>query len=175
MPIPPVIRSVFICGLMYMFTPAITNAQESSRNGVYVEWMNEGPVYSINYDRIIRQGERLNYSLSFGLSGTSKVYAFPAGIHFLTGASNPHHFEFGITLIPYIRLDHMPEGEVKKQTDTYFYVNPGFGYRYQAEGTGLFVKAIAGPSLLLDPPSNDFWNMDPHWYGYCSLGIGVSF
>lgn len=171
----PVFRAIFIGGIIYMSTSVLTFAQESARNAVYLEWMNEGPVYSLSYDRVVRQGEHLNYSLSLGFSVTSKALALPAGVHFLTGTNSQHHLEFGLTVIPYLRLDHLPEGEVKKQTDTYLYVNPGVGYRYQLQGTGLFVKAIAGPTLLLDPPSNNFWDMDPHWYGYCSLGIGVSF
>lgn len=165
---------IFFTGSFTFFT-CVAIGQEPARNAVYTELASRGPGYSINYDRIFRRGDKLDYSFSAGFSIAKNSVAFPVGIHFITGA-NDHHAEFGVTLIPYIDYKHDLTGSsTKTESDKYLYINPGAGYRYQKSNTGLFFKATIGPSVFLDPPSDDFWNMDPKLYAFGSIGVGISF
>jgi len=150
-------------------------SERSVRNAVYIELASRGPVYYINYDRIFRQGDKLDYSFSVGFSIAKNAVSFPFGIHFITGVKD-HHAEFGVTFIPYIDYKHHLIGSnTKSDSDKYLYINPAVGYRYQKSNTGLFLKALIGPSVFLDPPSDDFWNMDPKLYTFGSIGVGISF
>ncbi len=150
------------------------NAQEKTRNAVYASLSSYGPLYAIEYDRIIRQGDKMDYSLSGGLSIERNAISFPIGFHFITGRGD-HHAEFGLTVIPSIDRSHALENVDKNKTDKLLYVNPGVGYRYQRPETGLFLKVIAGPSIFLDPPAHEFWDMDPQLRAYAALSVGLSF
>lgn len=148
--------------------------QQQAKNAVYIEGATRGPVYSLNYDRIIRQGKKLAYSLRAGFSVEKNAVSFPVGINFITG-QNDHHADFSFTIIPYI--DHVDKnsGLNNDATDKYFFINPAIGYRFQKAEKGIFIKAAVGPSIFLDPPANDFWNMDPKVYVFGSIGAGFSF
>lgn len=148
--------------------------QQQAKNAVYIEGATRGPVYSVNYDRIIRQGDKLAYSLRAGFSIEKKAVSFPVGINFITGL-NDHHAEFSLTIIPYIKQVDKNSGANNDGSDKYFFINPAVGYRFQKKEKGIFIKAAAGPSIFLDPPSNDFWNMDPKIYAFGSIGVGFSF
>lgn len=145
-----------------------------AKNAIYVEGASRGPVYSINYDRIFRQGEKLAYSFRVGFSIYSNTVSFPVGLNLITGL-NDHHAEFSLTVIPYIDYGVHRVGSNRTESDKYIFVNPAMGYRYQKAGGGIFVKAAVGPSIFLDPPSNDFWNMDPKLYVFGSIGLGINF
>jgi hypothetical protein len=147
------------------------NAQPESRNSIYLELASKGPVYSLNYDRIIREGNKTDYSVSAGFSIARNAVSFPVGIHFITD----HHFQYGVTLIPYIDFNNHLIGSNKDETDKYLYIHPEIGYRYQPHKAGVFFKATVGPSIFLDPPSTDFWDMDPKLSAYGSVGFGISF
>jgi hypothetical protein len=95
-------------------------------------------------------------------------------MHLIAGEGD-HQAEFSLVLIPYIDYNHQLVGGNKDQSDKYLFINPGVGYRYQPKTTGLFLKVTIGPSVFLDPPSDDFWNMDPKLYAFGSLGLGMSF
>ena len=166
------VLSAIIILSLFSFTNA--NAQHKSRNSVYLELASQRPVYSINYDRIFRQGNTTDYSFNAGISIAKNAVSFPMGIHFIAGASG-HHLQYSVTFIPYIDYNLRLVGSNKDQTDKYIYINPGIGYRYQALKTGLFFKAMVGPSVFLDPPSTDFWDMDPKLYGYGSVALGITF
>jgi hypothetical protein len=146
----------------------------TAKNAVYVEGATRGPVYSINYDRIFRQGEKLAYSFRVGFSIYNSTVSFPVGVNFITGL-NENHAEFSFTVIPYIDYDVHLVGSTNTESDKYIFVNPAIGYRYQKAERGVFLKATVGPSIFLDPPSNDFWNMAPKLYAFGSIGLGISF
>lgn len=179
--VPSGFVSFYFCCILFAFLSftGVASGQgfrsKSARNAVYTEFASRGPVYSINYDRIFRQGDQLAYSFSAGFSIAKNAVSCPLGIHFITGI-NDHHAEFGVTFIPYIDYKHDIIGSSSKtDADKYLYINPGVGYRYQKRDTGVFLKAAIGPSIFLDPPSNDFWSMDPKLYAYGSIGVGISF
>ena len=61
------------------------------------------------------------------------------------------------------------------ESDKYIYIIPAAGYRYQPAKGGLFLKASIAPLIVLDPPSDNFWKMDAHYYLYGSVGAGFNF
>ena len=163
--------------MLVMIFPAIAFCQQYepfAKNTAFVEWSSQGPLYSVNYDRIIRQGEKMSYSIRAGFSLEKKAFSFPVGFSALTGAKD-HHAEFSLLFIPYIDQGQKDKTLTKENADKYVYINPGIGYRYQKSGGGLFIKVAAGPSIFLDPPSDDFWKMDPKLDAFVSAGVGFSF
>ena len=165
---------VLTLSILLIYAISSAHAQEKSANSIYVELATQRPAYSINYDRIFRQGNKLDYSFSVGFSIAKNALALPVGFHFIT-VPGDHHLEFGLCVIPFIDYNTTLVGSVKNSSDTYIYINPGIGYRYQPKQTAIFFKAIAGPSILLDPPAGDFWNMDPKLHAYGNLALGISF
>jgi hypothetical protein len=161
---------VFTGSVGFVFSQEKTKA----KNAVYAEGATRGPVYSINYDRIIRQGEKLAYSFRAGFSIYKNTVSFPVGLNFITGIDE-HHAEFSLTIIPYIDYDVHLIGSNNTESDKYIFVNPAIGYRYQKADGGIFLKAAVGPSIFLDPPSNDFWNMDPKLYAFGCIAVGINF
>ncbi len=150
-------------------------SQRNARNAIYLEAASKGPVYSLNYDRIVREGEKLAYSLRAGLSVEKNALSFPVGFNFITG-KHDHHGEFGLTIIPYFHYyeDH-PAVDYGDKADKSIFVKPSAGYRFQKPGRSIFLKAAIGPSVFLDPPAGDFWNMDPKLYFFGSLSAGICF
>ncbi len=145
----------------------------SSKNAIYVDLASRGPVYSINYDRIFYRSAKFGYSFRVGLSLEKDAFSMPLGFSLITG-SKAHHAEFALGFIPYI--DHYKKSSNNLDiSDKYIYINSTVGYRYQQSNSGLFIRVAAGPGVFLDPPSDDFWNMDPKLYAFGSLGIGISF
>ena len=145
----------------------------SARNTVYADFASKGAVYSINYDRVFSQGKKINISFRAGVSVLNDVIAFPLGIQFFTG-QDASHIELSLTVEPYIeKYQDIFDGN--SVSDTKAYIMPGVGYRYQKTGGGFFAKIVVGPIIYLDPPSNDFWNMDPVVYAGITAGVGYSF
>ena len=174
-----VIQSITCCALLFAVFLSYTSpvfAQTSSgvisRNTLYAGFDSKDVYYSINFDHVFHTG-KLNYSYRIGASILKDAFAIPLGIQAFTGAGSSHA-EFSLTLIPYV--DHSASflGS-KDKSDKYLYVEPGIGYRYQPPGGGLFFKAVVTPIIFLDPPSDDFWNMDPKLYGGGHIGIGYTF
>jgi hypothetical protein len=149
-------------------------SQQRSRNAVYLEGASRGPVYSVNYDRILRQGQQLAWSARLGLSVEKNAVSFPFGLNLITGL-NRHHAAFDLTLIPYLKKVDKNDPSNNDGSDKYFYINPSIGYRFQQAEKGIFLKAFAGPSIFLDPAAGDFWNMDPKFYVFAGVGAGISF
>ncbi len=73
----------------------------SAKSTAYIEGATQGPVYSINYDRIFSEGNVFAKSYRIGFSVYNDVLAFPMSINFITGKGK-HHAELSFTAIPYI-------------------------------------------------------------------------
>jgi hypothetical protein len=171
----PALFIFFIAALLHCAcTTAQTGKRFEKKNTVYAEAAIHGPVYSINYDRILIEGNRFAKTCRIGYSIYSDILALPIGISFLTG-KNSHHAELSFTLIPYIE-NYQKLFAAGNLSDKKLYIIPGAGYRYQKPSGGIFFKAIAGPALLLDPPSDNFWKMEAKKiYAGISLAGGISF
>ena len=168
-----IIFFLFFIGLSVTGICQEKNTAAISRNTLYADFASKDVYYSINLDHIFYRGNKLSYSYRAGVSILKDAYSFPIGIQCFTGA-NSSHAEFSLTLIPYV--DHSTKSMNRfDNTDKFLYVEPGVGYRYQAPGGGLFFKAIFTPIILLDPPSNDFWNMDTKLFAGGNIGIGYTF
>jgi len=145
----------------------------TSKNAFYIDFNTKGAFYSINYDRIFYGKNQIYLTYRFGFSILNDAIAFPVGINLFTGEKNSH-IEYSLTIVPYI--DHYKSiGSDNDLPDKYLYVIPGIGYRFQKPKGGFFVKAAISPTIFLDPPSDDFWNMDPKFYITANMGIGLSF
>lgn len=149
------------------------NTSSLARNTFYTEVSSKASVYTVNYDRIFSTRKKTTWTYRIGFSVEKEGISMPVGINLLTGLSE-HHAEFSFTLIPYV--DHykqlFSEGN---RSDKYLYIVPAVGYRYQKPSGGLFVKTAVSPLIFLDPPSDNFWNMDPKFYIGFMAGIGYSF
>ncbi|MEN8119980.1 MAG: hypothetical protein ABFS35_06525 [Bacteroidota bacterium] len=166
---------VFVC-LLFSINIGLSQNKDStflSRNTFYLDVASKGAYYSLNYDRIFRQGDKLNYSFRIGFSILKDVVALPLGVNLFTGKKD-NHLEFNITVMPYI--DQYKSFLSKNDlSDKYLYVVSGIGYRYQKWGGGFFFKTALSPMLILDPRSSDFWKMDPEVKVAVNISAGWSF
>ena len=168
-----IIIFLFFIGFSRTVICQANNRAAVSRNTLYADFASKDIYYSINFDHIFHRENKLSYSYRAGVSILKDAYSFPIGIQCFTG-SKSSHVEFSLTLIPYV--DHSVKSRNRfDNTDKFLYVEPGVGYRYQAPGGGLFFKAVFTPIILLDPPSNDFWNMDAKLFAGGNIGIGYTF
>lgn len=169
--------AVSLLFFMLLLCATKTTAQHTGKfvkkNTLYAEGAANDPVYSINLDHIFSEGSVFTKSYRAGFSVYNNVLAFPLGINFFTG-KNAHHAELGATVIPYIEK-YQKLFAAGNQSDKKLYIIGGAGYRYQQPTGGFFFKAIAGPELYLDPPSDDFWNMAPSLHASFSISAGFSF
>jgi hypothetical protein len=156
-----------ICGFVCQAQPA-----GYKKNTFFGKYSLDGPVYAVNYDRIIARPANVAYTATLGFSVLNNKIAVPVGFNLFTGKSD-HHPEFGITLTP--EVEHKTYSSGETDNDKKIYVFPALGYRYQRNQGGLFMRAAAGPLITLDPASDDFWNMDPRYSFSFSVGIGYTF
>lgn len=166
-------RKAAVLVLLLAATTVEALSQQTHRSSFYADINTSGPVYTVNYDGIFHQGEKVSYAYHIGFHWLHDEVGIPFGISLLTGAEN-HHAEFSLTLMPYVdRANYLfDEGNI---SDKYLYITPGAGYRFQKPGGGLFLRTFVGPSILLDPPSDDFWNMDVKVSAVFSFGVGYTF
>lgn len=166
------ITILFLFSLRPVFCQYPMN-NEFAKNTFYLELASKGSFYSVNFDHIFLRGDNLSYSYRIGFSIEKNGISFPAGINIITGKRS-HHAEFGLTIIPYIdRYRTLLSGD--NLSDKYLYVIPAAGYRFQRQNGGLFLKAGVSPLIFLDPPSDDFWKMNPQLFFYGNAGVGFSF
>jgi hypothetical protein len=144
-----------------------------TRNTLYADFASKGATYSLNYDRIFYSMKKFSVTYRVGFSVLKNAIAMPLGINFFTG-HNASHAEFGLTAVPYIET-YKDLFSGNNLSDKKLYLIPGAGYRYQKPGGGFFFKAIVGPVIYLDPPSDDFWKMDGKVYAGITAGAGYSF
>ena len=173
------LKSWYLLALFFLFFYndlwAQSKENKINRNTVYAEVASKAAVYSINFDHIFHQGEKVNWSYRVGFYIGKESFAVPLGINVITGKKN-HHAEFGLTLEPYVDHDKtFLSGSNANLSDKYLYMIPAAGYRFQPPTGGFFFKVTISPLIFLDPPSNNFWKMDPKIFFYGSAAAGFSF
>lgn len=143
------------------------------RNTLFLEASSKGPLYSLNYDRIVKVKDNLTYSYRTGFTVEREGIGASFGINMLTGQSR-HHAELSLAAMPYI--DHYKSFLSKEDiSDKYLYIIPSIGYRYQQWKGGFFFRVAAAPFVFLDPPSDHFWHMAPKVYPSLQTAVGISF
>ncbi len=158
-----------------LFLYPVLHAQEQSaeaKNSVFAEYVLEGPAYSINYERIFASSISLHYYFRAGFSAVKDKMALPLGAGVFTG-NQYHHADFGLMVTPLVEKKEVYGGGT--DNDTFIYLFPGAGYRFQKPAGGLHFRVMAGPAIILDPAEGDFWNMDPKLRFSFSIGAGYSF
>lgn len=160
------------CLLGITLCSAAQDMTNSTRNSIYLETASKGALYSLNYERVFAKDGRLKKSFRAGAGIYNNTLAIPLGISLFKGKA-PHHIEFNLLLTPYIE-HYRSLFNGTNTSDKKGYVMPGIGYRYQPLQKSFFAKIIAGPVLYLDPPSNDFWNMQSKWYAGINVAAGFS-
>jgi len=162
--------------LLFSTNIALSQDNDSSflsKNTFYIDLASKGAYYSLNYDRIFHQGDKLNFSYKIGFSILKDVIAMPIGVNLLKG-KNEHHIELSITVMPYIDQykSFLSDNDL---SDKYLYIISGIGYRYQKLSGGFYFRAAFSPMLILDPRSNDFWKMDAEFSAAVNISAGWSF
>lgn len=141
-------------------------------HGIYLEVANRAAPYSLNYERTFHAGKQLAWAFRTGVSATSKALAVPLGLHAWTAPRKDHHLEFSLGVQPYIR-GFQTLFRADGATDTYLYLVPGIGYRYQAQRTPWFARVAAHPMVFMDPPATNVWEVNPSWMLGASLAVGI--
>ena len=144
-----------------------------SKNTIYIDLSSRGAYYSVNYDRIFYKRNNENFSYRIGFTILEDVIALPLGVNLFVGRNNSY-VEFGVTVMPYMDKykSFLSSNDL---SDKYLYIIPAIGYRFQKQNGGLFFKAGVSPMIILDPPSSNFWKMDPKVYATGNIAFGLSF
>lgn len=143
------------------------------KNIVFFELGGKGPYYSINYERIFRQGQKLTYSYRAGFSKVTDGISAPLALSVFTSPGK-HHLEVSLGLTPYIDKYRTFLYNVDL-SDKYLYITSGIGYRYQKPGGKLYFATGFAPLIFMDPPSYDVFDVHPKFIPSASLGLGISF
>lgn len=144
-----------------------------AKNTFYAGFANEGAIYSINYDRVFNTANNNSWSYRAGFSILDNAIAIPFGIHFLKGKLHSH-FEVSLTIIPYLyKYQSFLSNDDK--SDKQAYLVPSIGYRFQKPRGGFFFRGYISPAIFLDPPSDNFWKMNPQIKFLAGCGLGYSF
>jgi hypothetical protein len=143
------------------------------KNTLFLEGGGKGRYYSLNYDRLFKQGKKLIYSWRAGFSILPHDLSIPFAISAFTRGSQ-HHMEFSLGITPYLK-DYKTFLQKNDLSDKQFYITSGIGYRYQKLDGGFFFTAGLDPLIFMDPPSDNFWNFSPEFRQSAHLAAGLSF
>lgn len=154
----------------------------TAKNTVFVEFLGNGGVYSLNYDRIFFQRDRFKTSFRVGASlmphksYVAENYFFsmtlPVEINGMWG-SNRHHFEAGLGYTPFYwsrqNTANMPGVRENRRFSNMLISR--IGYRYQRPEGGLFFRAALMPNYYAAPGARVTYFS---WIGG-GLSLGKSF
>lgn len=142
-------------------------------NVVYGELLGNGALYSINYERMLRQkkGELANkqFSIRIGFSYISHSYVeynyIPLEFIWFKGEGK-HHFEYGIGLTTQLGQNYLGYRRYR------FFVTPRIGYRYQNPNGHLVLRiGLTGVIFFHYALINDILDIFP-WPG---ISCGYAF
>ena len=170
-------RIILILAIQFLYYQNSTSQENEpvfkAKNTLFLEASFKEPFYSINFDRIFFQAPKLNWTWHAGFSITCDIISLPVGVDLFTGKNNSHAV-FGLTFIPYI-AKYSSMFSDNDLSDKYGNVISTIGYRFQKPNGGLFFQAQVSPAIHLDPPSGNFWKMDPKLWFIGMLAVGYSF
>lgn len=164
---------LFFLSILLKASGSDTTFVVNKKNALFIEGGGKGPYYSVNYDRLFRQGRKLIFSWRAGfsilphdLSILVAVSAFTRGLQ--------HHLEFSLGVTPYLK-NYKTFLHRNDLSDKQAYITPGIGYRYQKINGGFFFTAGIDPLIFMDPPSVNFWNFTLEFKASAHLAAGISF
>ncbi|WP_400192188.1 hypothetical protein [Hymenobacter sp. B81] len=160
--------------LLALAAAAPAAAQPPARHALYLEAGGRGPYYSLNYERRLRPGARLQWALSVGAAVLPDEVALPLGLTALTHPQGAHHAALGLSVTPAVQ-HYRTLGAREDYSDKLLYLAPGLGYRYQRPLGGLLLAVGATPLWRLDPPSYDPWDFSVRFYPSGHLAVGWGF
>ena len=164
--------------LLLLFSISSTFSRDKTfiflkKNTLFIEGGGKGRYYSINYDRLFKQGKKLIFSWRAGFSILPHDLSIPVAVSAFTKGLQ-HHLEFSLGLTPYIK-DYKTFLSKNDLSDKQFYITPGVSTRYQKIKGGFFCSAGIDPLIFMDPPSDNFWNFSPEFKPSAHLAAGISF
>ena len=152
----------------------IKDTSKHQRNTIYFEFLGNGGLYSLNYDRIIYIHEKIKISAKTGISYTpplfysySHVFKYPTSLNFIYGKKNA--VEIGIGYTPVFSLY---KKDIFKVYQYYSSTMVNVGYRYQKKAGGFFFKT--GLTLYLTK-SNFTKNHSINNISWLFVGLGHTF
>lgn len=175
-------NGICMAGLLHLLMPATAAAQSDAegfqaKNTLLVELGGKGTVYSINYDRIIRQRAGLAWSVRAGAMFLPESKAFgsslfvPLSLNAITGRKN-HHLELSLGQTLRFYPAYMVDGQTVRADADYPITFIGAGYRYQKPGGGRFFSATLLPSFR---PFQGVDGLRVDFMPWLGVGIGQSF
>lgn len=157
-------------------------SQNTSRNIFFAEASGVTGIYSVNYERLLKEKRNHNFGIRAGISFIpySKHYnslmVFPVSISYIKNVVNNHFMEIRVGLSNSFNFYKDWSGRgLGDSTNNYsppiklgYTLIPsiGLGYRYQPLSKGLFLNILAQRIVYFS---------EDHWYGNISVGIGYTF
>ena len=151
-----------------------TIVKNKKNNSVYVEFLGNGLVLSLNYERILYNGP-VNFGVRGGLGyspedGERAIYTIPFEIVVIFG-NKKHHIELGAGISYYLKVNKSKHyHDNRKHTNYSIMVYPRIGYRYKGN-KGLLIRV--GYTPVLELPALDLFDKPFHPFG--GISIGYSF
>ncbi|MEZ4827458.1 MAG: hypothetical protein R3C61_14435 [Bacteroidia bacterium] len=162
--LPLAIGLLLLCSFAYSQTPALPKFSHAA----FVQLGGISPVYSFNYERLIRRNIMFTYKYRIGISLLPHVVAIPVGINVFDTFGN-HHFQMSAGITPYIE-DY--DTFTIKGSESLLYMGAGVGYRYQRPEANWFVMMGLNPMVKLDPSLREFIGPDPQFILSGNLAAG---
>ena len=161
--------------LLSGFFSLLLQAQETAlkSNALFAGCSSQSALYSLNFDRVFKRGAGRAWTYRLGVSLESSAYSGLLGGSLLVGGGN-HLGEVSLDGVVSVERDKNA-GTGVVDSDTYLFIIPAAGYRYQRRAGGLFARLLAGPFIRIDPPSDHFFRMRGRVFGVVQAGVGWSF
>ncbi len=175
----------------------VNDSVQVSKNTIFIEFMGNGGLYSINYDRILYDKEKFKFSARIGLSSLrcktqDNIYGelfttyiiIPFQLNIMKKLKSQWHIEggSGITYIDIINTKFIGdpahpgnkeyfENKYKKDYGIYFPVN--LGVRFQEPGDHFFFKASLIPLIVII--GIDYFGIWEPIFPWAGFGFGYTF
>ena len=144
-----------------------------NKNSLQVDLDGPGIFYSLNYERVLLNGEKFKTTSQVGVSyyppqtGMRDIW-IPIGINELISYGN-HHLEVGIGYMPIREALRDPELQVREWIWSHT-ATGRLGYRYQKNDGHLILRVAFTPVLEIDP-----LNHGGEFHPLGGVSIGYSF
>ncbi|MDX2247031.1 MAG: hypothetical protein SF052_09665 [Bacteroidia bacterium] len=162
--LPLVTISLFYSSLVFSQSPAL----DTYNKAVFFEIGGLGPVYSFDFEGLIRRNFNLTYNYRIGVSLLPDAIAVPVGIN-VFDTFGDHHFQMNVGLTPYVKKYRTLS---IKGSETLLYAGGGIGYRYQKQDGKWFWGVGVNPMVRLDPSLSEIIGPDPRFILSGNLAAG---